>query len=183
MLWNRGNDAGRNTGPRKYMPRKKYLLLFLILTIAVMVFLVLLWNFYLWPSSQINRILGGFDLARLPNSAENLIIEKEKRGLFSTHITFIGFTASETDIINFLNISLNDPIDEPGVLASFHLGPKLTSWMKWDNASDGRVYHFDRNNTSIWLVVDDGSNAIYLYMFRHSPDWLNKFRTYIPFMK
>jgi hypothetical protein len=89
----------------------------------------------------------------------------------------------QTDIVNFLDISLNDPRDEPVPLASFHLGPKLSSWMKWDSASDGRVYHFGRSNTSIWLAVDDGADAIYLYIFRHSPDWLYKFRTYIPFMK
>jgi hypothetical protein len=160
----------------------KYLLL-LVLVLAVIAFLVLLWNFYWRASSQIDRILGGFDLGRLPESAENLIIEKEKRGLFSTHITFIGFTASETDIFSFLNTSLDDPRDEPVALASFHLGPKLSSWMKWDSASDGRVYHFDRYNTSIWLAVDDGSDGIYIYMFRHSPNWLYKFRTYIPFMK
>jgi len=173
---------GQACKAKLHMLKKKYLLL-LILAVAIIVFLFLLWNFYWRPSSQINRILEGFDLARLPNSAENLIFEKEKRGLSSTHITFIGFTASETDIINFLDISLNDPRDEPAALASFHLGPKLSSWMKWDSASDGRVYHFDRSNTSIWLAVDDGADAIYLYMFRHSPDWLHKFRTYIPFMK
>ena len=160
------------------MPGKKHFLL-LILAAGVLVLLVL-WQFYGRLEVRINRTLAGFDLGRLPDSAENLIIEKKKDGFFSSQAIFIGFNASETGIINFLNNSISGTVDEPGSIASFHLGPDLSSWMKWDITADGRLYHFDRSNTSIWLVVDDQSNAIYLYMFLHNPEWLYKIRKFLP---
>jgi hypothetical protein len=159
-------------------PGKKYFLL-LILAAGVLVLLVL-WHFYGRLEARINRVLASSDLGRLPHSAESLIIDKKKDGFFSTRVIFIGFDASETDIINFINNSLSSTADEPGSLASFHLGPELSSWTKWDNTADARVYHFDRSNTSIWLVVDGQSNAIYLYMFLHNPEWLYKLRKYLP---
>ena len=151
----------------------------LILAAGVLVLLVL-WYFYGRLPARINRTLAGFDLERLPDSAENLIIDKKKDGFFSSQAIFIGFNASETDIINFLNNSLDSTENEPGSLASFHLGPELSSWMKWDITADGRVYHFDRSDTSIWLAVDDQSNAVYLYMFLHNPELLYKLRKYLP---
>jgi len=158
------------------MTRKKY---FLLLTLAAAIVLLLLWNSYRQPSARINRVLSGLGLARLPDSAENLIIEKKKGDFLGTQVIFIGFNASETDIFNFLNSSLISPVDEPGILASFHLGSEFSSWMKWDATADGRVYHFDRTSTSIWLVVDDESNAVYTYLFLHSPDWIYKLRKYL----
>jgi hypothetical protein len=156
--------------------RKKYLLL---LTLGTVIAFLLLCNSYRQPPARINRVLSGFGLGRLPDSAENLIIERKKGDFLGTQVILIGFNASETDIFNFLNSSLGGTADEPGSLASFHLGPELSSWMKWDVTANGRVYHLDRTNTSIWLVVDDESNAIYLFLFLHSPEWLCKFRKYL----
>ena len=158
--------------------KKKYLLLMILGAGAIVLFL--LWHFYGRQEVRINRILAGSSLGMLPDSAESLIIDKKKDGFFSTQIIFIGFNASETDIISFINNSPGCTVNEPGSLASFHLGPELSSWKKWDNTADGRVYHFDRSNTSIWLVVDDQANAIYLYMFLHNPGWFYKLRKYLP---
>ncbi len=159
------------------MLSKNYLLL-LIIAAAVLVF-VLSWNFYRSPPARINSILKGINLTGLPDSAENLTIEKKKGGFFNSQVIFIGFNASEIDIINFLNSSLG-PGDEPGTLASFHLGPTLSSWTRWDATTDGRVYHLNRNYTSVWLVVDDESDTIYLYVFLHRPAWFYKIKKYIP---
>jgi hypothetical protein len=158
------------------MTRKKYLLL---LTLGAVIVFLLLLNSYRQPPARITRVLSGFGLGRLPDSAENLTLERKKGDSLGTQVIFIGFNASETDIFNFLNSILNGTADEPGLLSSFHLGPELSSWMKWDVAANGRVYHFDRTNTSIWLAVDDESDAIYLYLFLHSPEWLYRFRKYL----
>jgi hypothetical protein len=104
------------------MTRKKY---FLLLTLSAAIVFLLLWNSYRQPHARINRVLLGFGLARLPHSAENLIIEKKKGDFLGTQVIFIGFNASETDIFNFLNSSLISPADEPESLSSFHLGPEL----------------------------------------------------------
>jgi hypothetical protein len=164
---------------KSHMPRRKYLLPGILAAVLV---LLMFWNVYKRPPAKANRVLIDAGLGRFPDSAENLIIER-KGGLLSTQAIFIGFHAAETDVVRFVNGGLSSTADEPGSLGGFHLGPQFSSWMKWDAEASGRVYHFDRGRTSTWLAIDDESDAIYVYVFHHRGGWLNRLKSYLPFVR
>lgn len=158
---------------------KKYRLLGILASVLV---LLLLWSVCMRRSARANRVLAGAGLGRLPDSAKNLMINR-KGGLFDAKVLFVCFNAPEADIADFANGGAVAAAGEPLPLGSFHLGPRFSSWMKWDTATRGRVYHFDRGSTSTWLAIDDGSSAIYVYVFHHRTGWLNKLKSWLPFIK
>jgi len=137
-------EAKQRVALKKYLP---------LVALAVALVLLLFWAVYTRPTARANRALIGAGLAKLPDSTENLMIET-KGNLFSTRIIFIMFNAMVDDVAHFVNSGLGTAAYEPTPLRAFHLGPKLSSWMKWNRKAKGRVYHTNVSNTSIWLAID-----------------------------
>jgi len=142
----------------------------------VLVVLLLCLAGYLRPAARLNRLLTAVGSSRLPNSTENLTIERQDRALGIQRI-YVRFNATPDDIADFLDRSPVD-VNDAVPMATLHFGPKAPSWMRW-GTPDGRVYHFKGGEASFWLAIDDSSNTVYMCIFEVRPAWLRQLLEYL----
>jgi len=126
---------------------------------------------YMRPTVRANRLLRNAGLPRLPTSAQGLQVERHGLG---TGRGFLRFFTSAGDAARFVADSPLGLGDEAASMANLHFGPRSPSWMQWGTAVEGRVYHFVRDDASVWLAIDDGSNMIYVGVFEIRPPWFRR---------
>ena len=59
-------------------------------------------------------------------------------------------------------------------LRTLYYGPRSPTWMHWDSSVNDRMYHISRSNASVWLDIDDDSNAIYVSVHESQPAWFRR---------
>jgi len=160
------SSQGRERGLSRRTP---YLLLGLLAVAAVV---LLSWAWWMRPAARVDRLLAGVGLGRLPSSAEHLIVDRQGR-LSGHRRTFVRFHASAEDIAHFVGAGTANT-DTPVPMRSIHFGPSVPSWMQWGTTVDGRMYHFRTARASVWLAIDDGADTVYLGVYAHHPQWLQR---------
>lgn len=149
--------------------RTIYLLLGLV---AAALAVLLLWAWWARPAARVDRLLTGLGLGGLPPSAEHLLVDRQGRR--SGHRrTLVRFHASSEEIARFVDTGTTNA-HGPVPMRSIHFGPSVPSWMRWGTTVDGRMYHFRTARASVWLAIDDGAGTVYLGVYAHHPQWLQR---------
>ncbi|MHC4169366.1 MAG: hypothetical protein ACYSWQ_20655 [Planctomycetota bacterium] len=78
--------------------RKKWL----VLTVGALLVILALVAAWRWHTGNVNSVLARAGLARLPESAENVMMDRQGGILDAVRVTFIRFTASQDDVLSFL---------------------------------------------------------------------------------
>ena len=146
----------------------------------------------LWPSQDVSTLLASAGLARLPESAEDVVVERQG-GSLGWQFIFVRFTATTDDIGRFVDESAVTSVDAPTalLLAKFRVkgitDPQWWPQRAWANhqvygvTSEGPLSGITVNSKRFYgaLLVDGGMNAIYLRFM--GPSRLYKLRRRLPF--
>jgi hypothetical protein len=138
---------------------------------ALALVLVTAGGFYMRPTARAKRLLRGAGLPELPVSAKAIRLERQGLG---TGRAYLRFSPSIEDAEDFFARGVPDLTTEPVPMRSLHFGPRSPSWMQWGTSVDGRVVHFMRNSTSVWLAIDDRRGTIYVGVVETGPSWFHR---------
>jgi len=162
---------GRAEGTGGRLSRRTKGLLLGALGAGVMV--LACWALSMRPATRVNRLFSTCDLARLPPSARDLLIERQGR-LFGTRAIYVRFEASAEGIARFFEESSTTTADGPAPMASLSFGPRSPAWMTWETTVQGRMYHWTPDRASVWLAIDEQSHTVYVGVFESRPSWLRR---------
>lgn len=125
------------------------------------------------PTVRANRTCRDAGFGGLPASAREVRIE-HRGPLFSTQGIYLRFRVTPEDARSFFERGGIDSANESVPMRTLRFGVKSPSWMQWDESVNGRFYHINRRNASVWLAIDDDSNTIYLGVHESRPAWFRR---------
>ncbi len=144
--------------------------------VAGVVLIVLLCVLLTRPTVRANRLCRDAGFGRLPDGAQDVRIGR--RGpAFTTQSLYLRFQTTVEEAASFFQrsgIDPNDPNQEPGSMQIVRFSDKSPPWMQWADPINGRIYHIDRQDASVWLAIDDDSHTIYVAMHERRPAWLRR---------
>jgi len=125
------------------------------------------------PTVRAARTCRDAGFGGLPPSARDLHID-HRGPPFSTQSIYLRFQATAEDALSFFERSGVDPNEESGSMQIVRFGAKAPAWMQWSDPVNGRLYHINRRNASVWLAIDDDTNTIYLAVHESRPVWFRR---------
>lgn len=167
---------------------------FVIAVVTAALFLLLLAVIWTHRDSDINVVLSRAGLAKLPQSADDVMMSREGDLLDDVCMTFIKFTASQDDIIDFLqdssiytqgSIFRGDPGRAFIVKKSFagslrsvlrrvlsvrqrSRTIRYPSWWKLVSANPGLLqYRREPDDPDQTVIVDCFTNTVYIRLYHH----------------
>lgn len=165
--------------------KKKRFAIAVAASLVLLLLAVIIWR---RQASDVNSVLALAGLACLPDSAENVMIDREG-GILDVRVTFVKFTASADDILTFIQGSgIHTPGSRPGEGSGFLITRGITgrlrsllarvlrarpqsinhpSWWIKDRLSPGLLqYRRSPNRYDQVITVDHGTNTVYIRLWR-----------------
>ncbi len=186
MVGRKTQDYPGNTRCAEPCEKRKYFNLVVVGALVVLVVCVVC----LWPSQDVSTLLASAGLARLPESAEDVIVERQG-GSLEWQFIFVRFTATTDDIARFVDESAVTSVDAPTslLLAKFRVkGITDPQWWPQRPGTNHQVYGVTSKGPLSGITVNskrfygalvvDG-NTIYLRFM--GPSRLYKLRRRLPF--
>jgi hypothetical protein len=121
----------------------------------------------------VNHLFSSVALARLPSSARGLRIERQGRG-FGARTVYIRFEADADAIARFAQGSPLVKSKDSTPMASIGFGPRCPTWMRWDTSVEGRAFHYIVHGTSVWVMIDEKADIVYVGVYGFRPRWLRR---------